>query len=200
MIFKSNFVNQSRLSNTYDTVTGKFIFDGDGGYTQAFYVAGLDFLGTNLPPIGGVVNQTNAFGSGSWSDVVIGYTNNFALYTLELGSLTSTSTLMLIDTFGTIDTNDDRTAGLYVNTLVINPGSLLIISNNVEFYFIYTNGVTGVSIGTLNPGDNVLILGDGSFHQLVFIPEPSILMLLLIGGGAIHWYRRHHATRRSPRA
>ncbi|MCS7049892.1 MAG: PEP-CTERM sorting domain-containing protein, partial [Verrucomicrobiae bacterium] len=78
----------------------------------------------------------------------------------------------------------------YVHDFTIAPGSLLIISNNVEFYFMNSNGVTGVSLGSLNPGDNVLILGNGSFHQLVVVPEPSTLLLLMAGAAAIHYYRQ----------
>lgn len=196
MMFKSNFVNQSRLSNTYNTHPGgEFIFNGAGGYTQAFYVAGIDLLGSNLVAIG-TPSQTNAFGFlPHTTSTVIGYSNNFAIGALTIGSGTITSTLELIDTFGTIDSNDNRTAGLYVDYFTINPGSLLIISNNVEFYFKYSNGVTGVSFDTLNPGDNVLILGSGSFHQITSIPEPSVLMLLTAGAFVIRWYRRRGSKR-----
>jgi len=197
MMFKSNFVNQSRLSNQYSTHPGgEFIFNGSGGYTQAFYVAGIDLLGSNLVAIG-TPSQTNAFGFlPATTSTVLGYSNNFAIGSLTIGSGVITSTLELIDTFGTIDSNDNHTAGLYVDYFTLNPGSLLIISNNVEFYFKYSNGVTGVSFGTLNPGDNVLILGSGSFHQITTIPEPSILMLLSAGAFVIRWYRRRNRAGR----
>lgn len=188
-IFKSNFVNRSYLTNAYDTLNGKFLMDGNG--TQLFYVAGLDMLGTNVPPIG-TLSQTNAFGFANPNDVIRGYSNNFALGTLELANF---STTVLLDTFGTVNTNDDRVAGLYLDTLTLGANSLLIISNNVQLYFFNTNGVTGVSLGTLNPGDNVLILGNGSFHQFVTIPEPSILMLFIMGGMGINWYRRRQGKR-----
>ena len=196
MVFSNgaSFINSSTMSNIYNTLNGKFVFEGGGGLTQGYYVAGIDTLGSNLPPIG-ALSQINAFGTGTWGSAVLGYSNNFALGTFEVGSLSLTSTVILIDSFGTVGPDDGRTAGLYVDTFNINAGSLLIISNNVEFYFHSSNGVTGVSIGSLTPGDNVLILSGGSFHQIVVIPEPSILMLLMIGGGAIQWYRRRHAAR-----
>ena len=69
----------------------------------------------------------------------------------------------------------------------------MIISNNVELYFQTTNGVTGIGFGTLGAGDNVLLLGDSSFHQLSVIPEPSILMLMCCGAFGIVGYRRQKA-------
>jgi hypothetical protein len=67
----------------------------------------------------------------------------------------------------------------------------------VELYFQTTNGVTGIGLGTLGAGDNVLILDGGSFHQLTVVPEPSILMLLSIGAFAITGYRRRKAKLQS---
>src|SRR5258708_15742312 len=51
-----------------------------------------------------------------------GYSNNFALGDLTLGSSTSTSTLELVDSFGLFQPTDGRVAGLYLDTLTINPG------------------------------------------------------------------------------
>lgn len=190
-IFKSNFYNRSYMSNEYDTLAGRFVFNGAGGYTQSFYVAGIDMLGTNGVPIG-TPSQTNAF-LVLGPQPIIGYSNNFALSSLEVGSLNTTSSLVLVDTRGTLEPDDGRKAGLYVHSFSIAPGSLLIISNNVEFYFMSSNGVSGVSLGTLNPGDNVLILAGGSFHQLNVVPEPSILFLLTVGAAGIVWYRRRRS-------
>ena len=64
--------------------------------------------------------------------------NNFAVGTLELSDL---STTVLMDAFGTVGSNDDKVAGLYLNTLTLDTNSLLIISNNVELYFETTNSV-----------------------------------------------------------
>ncbi len=192
-IFKSNFVNVSTLSNQYNTVNGKFVMAGQG--TQQFYVAGV-----NLGGYGSSLQSSNeqffTTGSGTFStnsflfgvgEPAFGYSNNFALGALELSDL---STTVVMDAFGTVGTNDGLVAGLYLNNLTLDPGSLLIISNNVELYFQSTNGVTGVGLGVLGAGDNILILNGGSFHQLTAIPEPSILMLLTVGAFAILKYRR----------
>jgi len=195
-LFQSNFVNVSSLSNQYNTLNGKFVMNGQG--TQQYFVAGI-----NLGGFASSVQSSNEIyfsnGSGTFStngfsfakgDSAYGYSNNFALGTLELSDL---STTVLMDSFGTVGSNDNKVAGLYLNDLTLDPGSLLIISNNVELYFQSTNGVTGIGLGTLGAGDNVLILDGGSFHQLTVVPEPSILMLLSIGAFAIVGYRRRKA-------
>ena len=201
-IFKGNFVNVSTLSNQYNTLNGKFVMDGQG--TQQFYVAGLNlggFASSQQPSNeifftnGSGTFSTNSFVLGK-DDSIFGYSNNFALGTFELSGL---STTVLMDSFGTVGSNDGLVAGLYLNTLTLDPGSLLIISSNVELYFQTTNGVTGIGLGTLGAGDNVLILGGGSFHQLTVVPEPSILMLLSIGAFAIIGYRRRKARIQSKR-
>jgi hypothetical protein len=198
-MFKSNFVNVSSLSNQYDTLNGKFVMNGQG--TQQYFVAGLNLGGfaSSIQPsneifftTGSGTFSTNAF-SFAKDDTVFGYSNNFALGTMELSGL---STTVLMDAFGTVGSNDNKVAGLYLNTLTLDPGSLLIISNNVELYFQTTNGVTGIGLGTLGAGDNILILDGGSLHQLTVVPEPSILMLLSLGGCAITWYRRRQAKKR----
>ncbi|HXI85022.1 MAG TPA: hypothetical protein VNL17_13125, partial [Verrucomicrobiae bacterium] len=191
-IFKNNFVNVSTLSNQYNTLNGKFVMDGQG--TQQFFVAGINLGGyassaqpsneTFFTTANGTFS-TNAFAFGT-NDMIFGYSNNFALGTLELSGL---STTVVMDAFGTVGTNDGLVAGLYLNTLTLDPGSLLIISNNVELYFQSTNGVTGVGLGVLGAGDNILILSGGSLHQIGIIPEPSVLMLLAIGAFIIHKYR-----------
>lgn len=199
-IFKGNFVNVSTLSNQYNTLNGKFVMEGQG--TQQFYVAGLNlggFAGSQQPSneifftTGSGTFSTNSFVLGK-DDSIFGYSNNFALGTFELSGL---STTVVMDSFGTVGSNDSLVAGLYLNTLTLDPGSLLIISNNVELYFQTTNGVTGVGLGTLGAGDNVLILDGGSFHQLTVVPEPSILMLLSVGAFAIVGYRRRKARLQS---
>jgi hypothetical protein len=198
-LFRSNFVNVSSLSSQYNTLNGRFVMNGQG--TQQFYVAGINLggYGSSVQPsneqfftTGSGTFSTNSFTFGL-SDPVFGYSNNFALGTLELSDV---STTVLMDSFGTVGSNDDKVAGLYLNTLTLDPGSLLIISNNVELYFQSTNGVTGIGLGTLGAGDNVLILDGGSFHQLTVVPEPSILMLLSIGACAIAGYRRQRAKPR----
>jgi hypothetical protein len=200
-LFKSNFVNVSRRTNDYNTLAGKFVMDGLS--TQQFYVAGINLGGYNSSqqPSNevyftngfGQIFSTNSFLFGT-ADSIYGYSNNFALGTLALSSF---STTVLMDAFGTVGTDDGKVAGLYLSTLTLNPGSLLVISNNVELYFKNTNGITGISLGTLNPGDNVLLLDGSSFHQLNVVPEPSILMLMTIGAFGIVWHRRRKARVRS---
>jgi hypothetical protein len=108
------------------------------------------------------------------------------LGTLELSDL---STTVLASTYDVFD-GSNLVAGLYLNTLTLDPGSLLIISNNVELYFQITNGV---GYGTLSTGDDILLLNGSSFHQLSVIPEPSILMLMCCGAFGIVGYRRRKA-------
>ena len=182
MLFRS--YNSSALSNSYDTLGGKFLFDGGGSFTQTFYVAGIDMLGTNAIPVGGVINATNAFG-GSFD--VIGFSNNFALGTLEVAA---GSILQLTDAF----ISDGRKAGLYLNNIVLGSGATLIVNSNVEVYYFGTNGSQALSI-TLgaNSGGNVIIMDGGSFHQI--IPEPSVLLLLTAGASAVTWWWRRRSRR-----
>jgi len=195
-MFQSNFVNVSSLSNQYNTLNGKFVMNGQG--TQQFYVAGLNLGGfaSSIQPSNETYfsNGSGTFSTNSFAfargDAAFGYSNNFALGTLELSDL---STTVLMDTYGTVGSNDNQVAGLYLNTLTLDPGSLLIISNNVELYFETTNGVTGVGYGTLGAGDDILMLDGSSFHQLTVVPEPSILMLFSVGTVAIVGYRRRKA-------
>ncbi len=198
--FKSNFFNASLLSNQYNTLDGKFVFNGTGGltHTQVYGVAGINLGGYNSQlQHSNEIFFTTAQGTFSTNSFLFygandfaGYSNNFALGDLEVGSLTTTSTLELVDSFGLFETNDGKVAALYLNSLTINPGSLLIISNNVELFFRTTNGVTGVGLGVLGAGDNILLLNGSSFHQIDVVPEPSVLLLLVIGGAGIARYRR----------
>jgi hypothetical protein len=180
------------LYNQYNSLNGKFVMNGQG--TQQFYVAGINLGGFRSSlqssnetyfTTGGGTFSTNSF-SFAPGDSLFGYSNNFALGTLELGS---NSTTELMDSFP----SDGEVAGLYLNTLTLDPGSLLIISNNVELYFQNTNGVTGIGYGTLGAGDDILMLDGSSFHQLTMVPEPSVLMLMTIGAFAIMGYRRRAA-------
>jgi hypothetical protein len=197
-MFQSNFVNVSSLSTQYNTLNGKFVMNGQG--TQQFYVAGLNLGGWNstAQPSNEIFFTTGAgtFSTNSFAfnrnDTIYGFSNNFAVGNLELSGL---STTVLMDAFGTVGSNDNNVAGLYLNTLTLDPGSLLIISNNVELYFQTTNGVTGIGYGTLGAGDNILLLDGSSFHQLTVVPEPSILMLFSVGAVAIVGYRRRKKAR-----
>jgi hypothetical protein len=195
-LFKSNFVNISRRSNDYNTLQSKFVFDAGtnltlgSSYTQAFYVAGIDLLGSNLTPVG-PLSPTNAF-VGDYADAVIGYSNNFALGTLEIGNAGTNTSLVLIDSFGTVGDDDGRKAGLYLNTLTLFGDSVLIISNNVEVYWMSTNNVF-----LDGPNQNVFLLGNASFHQLSLVPEPSVLMFLMFGGVVLAFRRARRCQARA---
>lgn len=170
-IFKSNFVNQSTQNTTYNTSAGKFLFDGVGGYTQHFFTAALDLGPGGIYP--GLPGATNILGGQIPA-------NNFALGTLEIAN---GSTLMISDSF----TGDGLRAALYLDTLLINPTALLIISNNVSVYFINSNG--------WNFASNIILMGDAELHQL--IPEPSTLLLGVVGA-FLFWrasQRRRSSTR-----
>ncbi|NQU12372.1 autotransporter-associated beta strand repeat-containing protein [bacterium] len=201
-VFKSNVFNYSTQSNLYNTLAGKFQFDGSGDHTQQLFVAGLNLTGsaTSSMPTN-EVSFSNSFGTFStntftfyYYDPIWGFTNNFALGELEIGNDGTNSTLLLMDSF-----DDSIPAGLYLDTLTLNAGSLLIISNDVSVYFLSTNGITGVSFdpGSVG-GANVLLLNGGSFHQIAVIPEPSQLMLMALGVWAVwRWHRRGRPGRQS---
>jgi hypothetical protein len=197
--FQSNFFNASHLTNQFNTLNGTFVFNGNGAnQTQVFAVAGINLGGYNSTLQASnetfftTANGTFSTNSFYFSSVasVAGYTNDFALGALDIGSATATSTVELVDSFGIFQPSDGNVAALYLNSLTINPGSLLIISNNVELFFRSTNGVTGVGLGVLGAGDNVLLLSGSSFHQIDVVPEPSILLMLLLGATIIVRYRR----------
>jgi hypothetical protein len=201
--FKSNFFNFSSLSNQYNTLGGQFIFDGEGGHTQIFSVAGINYGGwaSSIHPSNevfftqnGATVSTNAFEFRGY-DYFAGYTNNFSLGQLTIGSATVTSTLALVDTFGFYLPSDGRVAGLYVNTLTINPGSLLIVSNNVQLFYKQGTGINGISIGMWDGSSSVLLLDGSSFHQINVVPEPSVLLLVMVGAAGIYYRRRHRARK-----
>jgi hypothetical protein len=193
-IFKSGFYNTSIESNLYDTLSGKFLFDNTS-IVQTMQVAGLNFGGWDSPfqssnEVYFTDNLGNTYATNSYSfwptNAIYGFTNNFALGTLEVAP---NSTLWLTDAFPT----DGKVAGLYANNLILDPGAILYIGSNVEFYYKGTNGSTAVNIGlgSWSSGNNVVIMPGGSFHYLNVVPEPSIFMLLVIGALGIYWRRRH---------
>ncbi|MCG3148723.1 MAG: hypothetical protein PCFJNLEI_02168 [Verrucomicrobiae bacterium] len=190
-IFRSNFINQITDPTKYDTLTTKFIFNGGSG-TQLYQVAGLSLgaPGTSslAPDPVFFTHVGNSYSTNGFEYLSLGslpaFTNNFSLQTLAIGANT---TLRLADNvFG------GATSGLYVTSLALDAGAQLIISNNVHLYFRGTNGVTGLAFGdwTDNLGANVLLLPGAGFHQLVVIPEPSTLLLLVTGGWVLYWRRR----------
>jgi hypothetical protein len=191
-IFKSNFLNISRRSNDFNTLGAKFIFDG-GSHTQAFYVAGINMQGTGTTAMAPIeTSPTNSIAFKT-EDPIFGFSNNFALGTLEIGNPGTNSTLVLIDSFGTIGSNDNRVAGLYLETLTLFGNSILLISNNVQVYTKITNNVF-----LDGPNQNVFILGNGSFHMLLVVPEPSVLLLCCAGTITGLAVRRSRRMRRRP--
>jgi hypothetical protein len=200
-IFKSNFVNISQRSNDFDTLGAKFIFDGTNtvsgsSYTQLFYVAGLNLQATGttfMSPI--ETSPTNDF-IFHQTDPIFGFTNNFALGALEIGNPGTNSILALVDAFGFTNIyganiDDGKVAGLYVENLTLFGSSILIISNNVQLY--YKNATNLFLDG---PNQNVFLLGNASIHQLFVVPEPSVLMFLIMGGAAIAARRKRERSRR----
>jgi hypothetical protein len=157
-----NFVNISTNANSYDTLAGKFLFNGVAT-TQKFYAAGHE-MGLAPNPS----NPTNWLPGNA-----IGFTNNFALGTLEIANF---STVRVSDAFSLLGpgTNDGLRAALYVNNLFLDVNSFLIVDTNVTVYFANSNNWTAA---------NFVLLGDAELHQ-IFIPEPSVL-LLAVGGGVI---------------
>jgi hypothetical protein len=198
--FQSNFVNVSSRSNDFNTLGAKFIFDGTNTasssfYTQAFYVAGINMQGTGttfMSPI--ETSPTNLYQFGL-DDPIAGFSNNFALGTLEIGNLGTNSILSLVDAFGFTNiygTNfsDGKVAGLYVDQLTLFGSSVLIISNNVQLYY---KNATNIFLD--GPNQNVFLLGNASLHELIVVPEPSILLFLMVGGAAMAI--RRNRTRRA---
>jgi len=202
--FRSNFVNQSTQTTTYNTRNTtpgnsgepgtKFIFDGTNtvsstGYTQNFFTAGLrltgGFVGTPTPLATGV-QTVSTFAA------VSGFIDNFALDRLELGNTGTNSLLLLSSTFGLSDSGN--TNALFVNDLWIFGDSRLIISNNTMVYFVNSNNWSTA---------NYQLLGNAQLHQLVLgdnvivavVPEPTVVLLWLAGIGTIYASRRRQSKR-----
>lgn len=189
--FQSNFVNVSSRSNDFNTLGAKFVFDGTNvasgiSYTQAFYVAGINMQGTGTTFMAPVETSPTNFFRFAQDDPIFGFSNNFALGTLEIGNIGTNSILSLVDAFlltniyGT-NFSDGKVAGLYVDQLTLWGSSILIVSNNVQLYY---KNATNIFLD--GPGQNVFLLGNASFHQLFVVPEPNILLLLMFGALVVH--------------
>jgi len=190
----ADFINISTNHLATDLTAGKFLFSGGLGLTQTLTVAGHD-----LGP--GAASATNLVSTSSGQP---GYANNFALGTLEISNF---STVRVTDAFLELGTNDFLTAGLYLENLFLGENSLLIIATNVQVYFKNSNNWSLVNI-RLENNQSSLFGGDdydynntiSGLHQLVVVPEPSVLLLLL-GGCATLWLtrRRQRSSRQVPR-
>ena len=197
--FQKDFVNQSTQSNTWNTLNvtpgssganaTKFILDGDSaGGTQQFFHAGLQltggFSGSPVPTSNGVQFVTS-FGA------VEGFQSNFALGRLEIGNLDTNSIVLLSDSFA----NGAGTGALFVDDLFLFGTSDLIISNNMQVYFVNSNTWTMSSIE---------LLGNAGIHQLqlstlTVVPEPGVLLLWACGLGVMYGARRRARNRSGTR-
>jgi len=185
----ANFINVSTNHLANDLTAGKFLFSGGLGLTQALTVAGHD-LG---PATATATNLAVAFSSAP------GYGNNFALGTLEISNF---STVRVTDAFLELGTNDFLMAGLYLENLFLGANSLLIIATNVQVYFKNSNNWSLANI-RLENNQASLFGGDAhdynneisGLHQIVIVPEPNVLLLLL-GGGVTLWATHRRGRRR----
>jgi hypothetical protein len=187
----ASFINLSTQSNTYDTVAGKFLFDNTLGLTQEFLVAGHDFGPFPDTPILTATNRLEVL----TYPTIYGFSNNFALGTLEISDFTTTrvdDAFLGLPGWGT---NDNLTAGLYLNNLFMGVGSFLIIGTNVQVYFINSNTWTSANyLLEGNPTYNNMLNG---LHQLIAVPEPNVLMLWISSFATLYAARlRHRKTRK----
>jgi hypothetical protein len=179
----ASFVNQSAQSNAFNTVTAKFVFDATLSLTQTMYAAGSNI--GNLSLLGGfdaVLVGTAA------TNALFQYQNNFALGTLEIDSTT-----MVAD--AAVDGGVDHgglQAALFVNELDLAPGAHLVISNDVQIYFITSNAFSS---------SQVTLLGDAGLHLLtsdasLVVPEPAVVLLWLSSIATIYAARKRGAGRK----
>jgi T5SS/PEP-CTERM-associated repeat protein len=193
--FQKSFVNQSTRSNNWNTLNvtpgssgspgTTFIFDGNGATgTQQFFQAGLQltggFNGSPVPSSNGV-QLVSSFGA------VSGFETNFALGTLDIGNADTNSIVMLSSSFS----SGSVTGALFVNDLDLYGTSELIISNNMELYFVSSNDWSM---------SNIELLGNGGIHQLqegqaAVVPEPGVLLLWVCGAGVVYAARRRTGKR-----
>jgi hypothetical protein len=162
----ASFVNQSTQSNAFSTVTGKFVFDATLSLTQTMYAAGSNIgnlsVSGGLDPVLVGMAATNA---------LFQFENNFALGTLEIDSTTEVASA---EVDGGGDSGGLESA-VFLNELDLNAGAQLIISNDVQIYFISSNEFSS---------SQVTLLGDAGLHLLtsdasLVVPEPSVILLWL---------------------
>ena len=176
----SSFINVSTNKSQYNTLQSTFVFDNTLGATQQFSVAGHDFGPAASSSTSTVLTTMNPL-------TLPGYSSNFALGTLDISSFT---TVQVTDAFSLLGpgTNDNLEAALYLDNLDMGSNSLLLISANVQLYFVNSNNWTMSNIEFEgNPGLDNSISG---IHQIAVIPEPGVLMLWLSGFATIYTARR----------
>jgi hypothetical protein len=164
----ASFVNLSTNKTQYNTLNSTFLFANTLGLTQEFATAGHDFG----PATATATNQIELSNTNPFS--LPQYSNNFALGTLEISSYT---TVRVDSAFLDGGSDTDLTAALYLNNLDMGTDSLLIISTNVEVYFINSNNWSLANV-QLEGNPNYDQIFDG-IHQFVVVPEPSIVLLWL---------------------
>ncbi|MCG3147856.1 MAG: hypothetical protein PCFJNLEI_01297 [Verrucomicrobiae bacterium] len=180
----ANFINVSTNQVANNLLDGKVLFSGGLGLTQTVAVAGQD-LGPATGSATNIAYMTSARA---------GFVNNFALGTLEISNF---STVRVTDAFLNIGPNDFQMAGLYLENLFMGTDSLLIIDTNVQVYFINSNNWSLANIRLVN-NQSSLFGGDlgnydntiSGLHQVVVIPEPSVLLLSVAGLMIISLARR----------
>jgi hypothetical protein len=162
-------INNSTQKLTFDMSQAKIEIDGSGNHN--FTWTGVD--------------------KGA---VPAGYTNNFAIGTLEL---TLGSTLTLLNGIGDTGSNSGTaTAGaaLYVGTLTLDgitssntsEISTLIVGNGMDIYY-------NSSLNTYLDG-KTYALSNGGFLEAVEVPEPSTFASMLIGLGLLWFASRARKT------
>ena len=184
-IFKADLLNQSTNSASWNTLnvtpgtntigTGtEFLFSGAGS-TQYFQTPGLLLTG------GFVGLASNATAPQLVSGTAAGFGGNFAVGQLVLQDAHLTLTPS--------GAPDGLTNALFVNDLFLYGASMLVISNDLQVYFVNSN--------SWNLAD-ITLLGNAQIHQLtglgasLVIPEPNVLLMWLCGGVTLWAARRRH--------
>ena len=118
------------------------------------------------------------------------YSNNFALGSLQLSGISTTEVFDSSIVGGR--SHGGLEAALFLTNLVLDPGTFLVISNNVQVYFISSNGFNQAQ---------VFLDGNAGLHQLVLaqvvtIPEPTVILLWLSGAATLYYSRRRRTSKK----
>jgi hypothetical protein len=167
---------------TNTTGTGaKFLFSGSSvTQTQVFATPGLRLTGG----FEGTTSSTTAVQEVYEFDTVAGFSNNYAV-----GQLWLTNTTLEI-------ADPPDTGALFVNDLDLFGDAHLIISSNMDVYFVNSNNWSLA---------NITLLGNAEIHQLEatgaslsVVPEPSVLLLWLAGALTL-WAARRRRDSQLPK-